>query len=121
MRISFQRSGGFAGLPGAKQSLDFDTSAAASDELPVARARELERLVEEAQLFNQPPKNSPAANPVRDGYQYDLRLEDGGRSHVFTVHDGAIAPSLEPLINWLNKELAAKLKRSLAERQPPNK
>ncbi|MDP9120256.1 MAG: hypothetical protein M3O15_02640 [Acidobacteriota bacterium] len=41
---------------------------------------------------------------MRDGYQYDVRVDDGGRSRSVRVHDGAMPPAIAPLVEWLVEE-----------------
>jgi hypothetical protein len=105
MKISFKRSGGFAGLPGQNQSLEID-----SDKLPHPKAKELERLVEETRPFDQPSAHAPV-NQMRDGFQYDLTLDAGDRTHSIKTADGAMPDELQPLIDWLSKEVNEELKR----------
>lgn len=121
MRVTFKKSGGYAGLPGQQQQLEFDTASAGSEELPAGKAQELERLVAAARsssrdgLFEPQP---PVANQVRDGFQYDLTIEDDEGRHSVTVRDGNISAEAEPLIRWLNRELNETLKkRKLAREQ----
>jgi hypothetical protein len=105
MRISFKRSGGFAGLPGQNQSLEID-----SEQLPQPKAKELERLVEETRPFDHPSEHA-SDSKTRDGFQYDLTLDAGDRTHSIKVADGAVPDKLQPLIEWLSQEVTEDLKR----------
>ena len=92
MRISFERSGGFAGI----------TMKTAVDEKDLApdEAQKLRQLVEEADFFNSPGKIvSPSPQP--DRFQYELRLEEKGRQHAVTVSEEVMPAKLKPLVNWL--------------------
>ncbi|OUL23652.1 hypothetical protein BV372_29710 [Nostoc sp. T09] len=94
MRISFERTGGFAGIS-KKTTVDTAT-------LPPNEANELPRLVEAAGLFNLPEKiTSP--NPQVDRFQYKLTVEDQGKQHTVTVSEAALPGTLRPLIEWLNQ------------------
>ena len=94
MRISFERTGGFAGIS-KKTTVDTAT-------LPPNQANELPRLVEAADLFNLPEKiTSP--NPQVDRFQYKLTVEDQGKQHTVTVSEAALPGTLRPLIEWLNQ------------------
>jgi hypothetical protein len=126
MRIRLRRSGGFAGLQAPPVEID-------SQQLPADKARELEQLVTQARLFELPaasaptqpagsgpsqpagPGPSPPAGsgppaptagpgPVRDGFQYDLSIEDGGRSQAVRLHEGAMHPEAARLVQWLAQE-----------------
>ena len=92
MRISFERSGGFAGI----------TMKAAVDEKDLApdEAQKLRQLVEEADFFNWPGKIM-SQSPQPDRFQYELRLEEKGRQHTVTVSEEGIPAKLKPLVNWL--------------------
>ncbi|MBW4686974.1 MAG: hypothetical protein KME40_18170 [Komarekiella atlantica HA4396-MV6] len=94
MRISFERTGGFAGISKKKT---FDT-----DSLPPNEAQELPRLVEAADLFKLPERIT-SSNPQSDRFQYKLTLEDNGKQHTVTVSEAALPGTLRPLIEWLNK------------------
>ncbi|WP_193200084.1 protealysin inhibitor emfourin [Nostoc sp. MG11] len=94
MRISFERTGGFAGISKKKT---FDTAT-----LPPNEAQELPRLVEAADLFKLPERiTSPSAQS--DRFQYKLTVEDNGMQHTVTVSEAALPGTLRPLIEWLNK------------------
>jgi hypothetical protein len=135
LRIRLRRSGGFAGLQAPPVEID-------SQQLPADKARELEQLVTQARLFEQPagsapsqpagptpsqaagsppsqpagpapsqpagstPPQPPAPAPglTRDGFQYDLSVEDGGRSQAVRLHEGAMHPEAARLVQWLARE-----------------
>jgi hypothetical protein len=99
MRISFKRSGGFAALPAQQQSVELNT-----EELPDAQAQELKQLVEGAGPFDQLPQPR-SANKVRDGYQYEIVIEDGDAKQTIKTSDGAVPEQLRPLISRLGKEV----------------
>jgi emfourin len=94
-RLSFRRTGGlFAG-----NELAISLS---PEELPAERARELEKLVGEADLPSL-AKRSPIQGSGADTYQYELVLEgEHGPRHV-VVDQTAIPEELRPLIKWLEQ------------------
>ncbi len=94
MRISFQRTGGFAGIT---KTTTVDTATLAPNE-----AETLPRLVEAADLFRLPAQ-IPALNPQSDRFQYKLTVEDQGKQHTVTVSEAALPGTLKPLIEWLNQ------------------
>jgi hypothetical protein len=93
MRISFQRTGGFAGITKNKT---VDTATLSPNEADV-----LPRLVEAADLFKL-PEQITSANPQSDRFQYKLTVEDQGKQHTVTVSESAMPGTLRPLIEWLN-------------------
>jgi len=94
MWISFERTGGFAGI---SKKTTVDTA-----NLPPNEATELPRLVEVAGLFNLPEKIT-STNPQADRFEYKLTVEDQGKKHTVTVSEAALPGTLRPLIEWLNQ------------------
>ncbi|MBW4673062.1 MAG: hypothetical protein KME52_03155 [Desmonostoc geniculatum HA4340-LM1] len=92
MRISFERTGGFAGI---SKKTTVETA-----ELPANEANTLKRLVEAADLFRL-PEQITSPNPQSDRFQYKLTVEDNGRQHTVTVSEAALPGTLRPLIEWL--------------------
>ena len=92
MRISFERTGGFAGIT-KKTTVDTDT-------LPPNEASTLARLVEVADLFRL-PEHITSPNPQSDRFQYKLTVEDNGKQHTVSVSEAALPGTLRPLIEWL--------------------
>jgi hypothetical protein len=93
MQITFERTGGFAGIT-RKKTVDAAT-------LAPNDAKELHQLVEVADLFNLPAQ-IPSPNPQSDRFQYRLTLEDNGTQHTVVVSEAALPGTLRPLIEWLN-------------------
>ena len=92
MRISFERSGGFAGIT-AKTTVD-------EKDLAPDEAQKLRQLVEGADFFNLSKKNMPRSSRP-DRFQYELSLEESGRQHTMTMSEESMPLKLRPLINWL--------------------
>ena len=92
MRISFERSGGFAGIT-MKTAVD-------EKDLAPGEAQQFRQLVEEADFFNSPGKIT-SRSPQPDRFQYELRLEEKGRQHTVTMSEEAMPAKLKPLVNWL--------------------
>ena len=92
MRISFERTGGFAGIT-KNTTVDTDT-------LLPNEANTLPRLVEAADLFRL-PEQITSPNPQSDRFQYKLTVEDNGKQHTVTVSESALPETLRPLIEWL--------------------
>ena len=92
MRISFERSGGFAGIT-MKTAVD-------EKDLAPGEAQKLRKLVEEADFFNLSGKMM-ARSPRPDRFQYELKLEGDDRQHTVTVSEEVMPVKLKPLVNWL--------------------
>ena len=92
MRISFERSGGFAGIT-MKTAVD-------EKDLALDEAQKLRQLVEEADFFNSPGKIM-SQSPQPDRFQYELRLEEKGRQHTVAMSEETMPAKLKPLVNWL--------------------
>jgi hypothetical protein len=93
MLITFERTGGFAGITRKKT---FDTAI-----LPANEANNILRLAAAADLFNLPPQ-IPAPHPQSDRFQYKLTVEDNGKQHTVIVSEASLPGTLRPLIEWLN-------------------
>ena len=92
MRISFERSGGFAGIT-TKTTVD-------EKDLAPEEAQELRQLVEGADFLNLSEKIVPRS-PRPDRFQYELSLEESGRQHTVTMSEETLPEKLKPLVNWL--------------------
>lgn len=92
LRITFERSGGFAGIT-MKTAVD-------EKELAPAEAQKLRQMVERADFFNLSEKIVPRSRQP-DRFQYDLSLEESGRQHKVTVSEEVLPEKLKPLVNWL--------------------
>src|SRR5262249_50374922 len=91
MRISCKKTGGIAGL---KASAEGD-----SEQLSPAQAQEMKDLVERADLFDQPSK--PGGKSMPDQFQYEITVEDQGKTHSFVTNDAAASDDLLDLVDWL--------------------
>ncbi|HEY6873219.1 MAG TPA: protealysin inhibitor emfourin [Geobacteraceae bacterium] len=92
MKITFEQSGGFAGL---RFSTAIDT-----DVLTPEKAQDLIRLVEAADFFNLPAR-IVSIRPQPDRFQYKLTVREKGRQHTVAVSEEAMPVSLGPLVKWL--------------------
>ena len=92
MKISYRRTGGFAGMV-----MSFDV---ATDSLPPDDAKELRDLVIAANFFELPAmiESKP---PGGDQFQYKLTVETAEQQHSVGVGDAAVPENLWPLINKL--------------------
>jgi hypothetical protein len=102
LRISIERSGGFAGIT---MRTTIDEKDVAPDE-----ALKLRQLVEETDFFNLPGKMI-SRSPQPDRFQYDLKLEESGRGHTVTVSEEVLPEKLKPLIKWLMEKARHTRKR----------
>jgi len=92
LRISFERSGGFAGIT-IKTAVD-------EKDLSPEEAQKLHDLVEETDFFNLPGRIT-SRSPEPDRFQYELSLEKSGRQYTVTVSEEAMPEKLKPLVKWL--------------------
>ena len=90
MKISYRRTGGFAGMV---MTFDIDTNI-----LPAEETEEFEELVDSADFFDL-PEEIPSTAPYADQFQYELTVETGRREHTITVGDSAVPEELWPLLN----------------------
>jgi hypothetical protein len=91
MRISFERSGGFAGM---LMNVSIDTT-----KLPPVEASQVKSLVEAADFFQLPEAIASSAQP--DRFQYHLTVAEKKRKHSITVSESCIPGNLKPLVDWL--------------------
>jgi hypothetical protein len=101
MRISFERRGGLANIPFRSQI--------ESAELTPKRAAELQRLVDKALPFDQ--SNTAPAPGMSDQFQYEITIQDGGRTHQLRTSDEASSADLKLLCDFLGEAALDKLKR----------
>jgi len=93
MRVTFERSGGFTGIP---RSASVDVATLSSDD-----ARKLERLVEDAR-FTTLPERIGSASRGADRFTYRVTVEPKGAApHTVEVAEDAVPASLRPLLDWL--------------------
>ncbi|MGE0127046.1 MAG: protealysin inhibitor emfourin [Blastocatellales bacterium] len=91
MRVSVKKSGGIAGL---KVRAEVD-----SEQLSPAQGRKMKDLVEQANLFDQPAK--PSGRSMPDQFQYEVTVEDQGKTHSFVTNEAAASDDLLELVDWL--------------------
>lgn len=90
MHIRVQRSGGFGNIP---RSAEIDTST-----LPEEEASELEQLVKQADT---PRLAGTRLGPgrLRDAFQYDVTIDEGGTRHTVTAYQGSVPDRLQQVID----------------------
>ena len=93
MKLTYQRSGGVAGM--VKQAV-IDTAG-----LPADERAAWEGMVAAADVFAL-PATLPAADPrQRDAFTYTLAIEDGARHHTVEVQGTPAAAPLRALLDRL--------------------
>jgi hypothetical protein len=92
MRISYQRTGGFAGMV-----MSFDVQ---TETLPADEANDLKNLVDAAGFFDLPSK-IVSDELSRDKFQYQLTITTEDEQHTVEVGDAAVPNSLWPLLEKL--------------------
>lgn len=91
MRITVQRTGGFAGVP-MNKALDIAS-------MPDPEASKCRQMIDAANFFQLP--GTIVAKPQPDRYQYDITIELDGKKHRVTVPENAMPANLQPLLNWI--------------------
>jgi hypothetical protein len=92
MKISFQRTGGFVGIP-INLNLDLDS-------LPESDAAVLQKMIADADFFELTEAHLGKQAP--DGFQYVITVEGDGQQRTIQVTDINMPNKLRPLINDLS-------------------
>ena len=90
MKITFERTGGFAGMV---LSVVIDTTT-----LEPALAQQIRLLVEAADFFQLP---TVYTSPQPDRFQYQLSIAEASRQHTVIIGESAVPGTLRPLLDWL--------------------
>ncbi len=94
MKVTFERSGGFAGI--------VMTTTVDTETLPTAEGEHLHQLMQTTDFFHLPATiASPNSQP--DRFQYKVTAEDNGQHHTVQVSESAVPNQLRPLLNWLTE------------------
>ncbi len=105
MKISFEQTGGIAGL---RFATTVDTAGLSPED-----AQKLRQMVVDADFFNLPARIvSPRPQP--DRFQYKLQAQENNRQHTVTVSEEALPAGLAPLVKWLGEEA----RRTMREKRP---
>ncbi len=94
MLISWERTGGFAGI--SKHKL-LDTASLTAEE-----NQKLLMLLEAVDFFHLPP-HITTESIYPDSFEYILTVEDGDRTYSVTIAETAITDNLRTLIDSLNQ------------------
>ncbi len=94
MRISFERTGGFAGMK-LQRVID-------SKDLLPADAKQLAALLKRSRFFELPPELR-CASPGIDRFHYRLTVEDDERVRTVEASEASVSDELRPLIELLTK------------------
>jgi hypothetical protein len=95
MQISFERSGGFAGVI-LRADVDVDA-------LSAADAKRVTQMIQDANFFDL-PKRLTVPSPQPDRFQYKITITDKGKQKTVTTDDQTAPESLKPLIRYLNQQ-----------------
>ena len=93
MRISWERTGGFAGISKHKS---LDTAS-----LTLEESQQLLTLIEAVDFFNLPP-HIATESIYPDSFEYILTVEDEGKQHSVIITETALTDNLRTLIELLN-------------------
>ncbi|MBW4480527.1 MAG: hypothetical protein KME54_27735 [Tolypothrix brevis GSE-NOS-MK-07-07A] len=92
MRISFERSGGFAGII---KTTNIDTTTLSPNE-----SNQVSQLIQSAGFFEL-PQTITSDTRSKDRFQYTLTIDDNGKQHTITIGESALSGNLKSLIEWL--------------------
>ena len=92
MRMSVERSGGFAGIN--------QSNSVSTDQMPAGEVEKLVGLVEAAGFFELPSVIG-STEPGGDRFQYKISVEGERGTHTVQVDEAAVPPSLQPVLNWM--------------------
>ena len=92
MKISLERSGGFAGI---RRTHNVSTA-----EMPKDEAEQLTNLVHQSGFYEL-PSEIRSTGPGADQFQYQITVDSEQGTHSVQVDEGAISPQLQPLLDWL--------------------
>lgn len=92
MRVSMERSGGFAGRT-VRKEVD-------SNSLSELQQRRLRKLVDESGFFALPARLESLARGA-DMFRYRITIETGETTHTVEGGEAALPPGIRPLLDWL--------------------
>lgn len=92
MKISYERTGGFAGM---RMAITIDV-----DSLPASDAAALRKLVSDADFFNLP--ETRAGKVIPDGFQYAITVEGDEKKRTVQATEASVPDSLRPLLDDLS-------------------
>lgn len=96
MKISFQSSGGFAGM---HTSVAFDTDSMSSGE-----AQQLKDLITNSNFFELPPELPKPKRGSADYMGYSITVDSEGRKHTVITNDITMPSKLTPLVRFLQSK-----------------
>jgi Emfourin len=92
MRVQFERTGGFTGIPLALELTESD--------LPEDQWQALQSAIQQAEFFQLPPKVTGGGQP--DRFTYQVTVETATQSHTVELGESGIPANVQPLIQQLN-------------------
>lgn len=95
MKIRLERTGGFAGMT---RTTEIDTAALSEDDRAL-----VDRLVREADFYALPAQMLLADAASADQFHFRITIATAERTHTVEATGSAAPASLEPLLEWLNR------------------
>ncbi len=95
MKVSLERSGGFAGIT---TNINIDTK----DLLP-EESHQLHDIIHNADFFNLPSKSGSPTKGSADYFTYKITIQDNDRKHTVEYTDTTPQLSIKPLVDFLLK------------------
>jgi len=94
MRISFERTGGFAGMK-LQRTID-------SRDLPPEDAQRLDALLKKSCFFHL-PTNLQSLPAAPDRFHYKVTVERDADVRTVEASEGSMPDDMRPLIDWLTR------------------
>ena len=96
MKISIERSGGFAGMT---TSYEADVDTLSAEERAVVN-----ELVSAAEFFALPSSIITPNDTSADRFSYRITIESADGTHTVETNDASVPDSLMPLIEWVSEQ-----------------
>ncbi len=94
MKVSFERTGGFAGM---RMAFSLDSESLAPEE-----RSQLENNLASAHFFDLPARLASPPGGA-DRFQYRIDVEEPGRKHSVEFGEAAVTENMQPLIQQLTR------------------
>ncbi len=94
MKALVVRTGGFAGI---QMTTTVDTAALSPEDV-----LQFQQLIKSSGFFSL-PATITASKAQPDRFQYQVTIEDGGKSHTVTVSESSLPSSVKPLLDFVNR------------------
>jgi len=105
MKISFESSGGIAGI---RSSITLETSSMSDDE-----GKQISDLVKNSNFFDLPSESIPPKLGSADYKNYEITVKTDVKEHIIRTNDVLMPSQLKPLIDFLYQKLISSRKNPI--------